>query len=54
MSSAKLLPLGLHQEVLGPRCEAPGIEVRSTESKCEALGIKGHSTEMFPLNWGDA
>ena len=35
--SAKLLPL--HQEVLEPRCEVPGIEVHSIGSRCQAPRI---------------
>ena len=50
--SAELLPL--HQEVLRPRYEVPGIEVCSTESVSEVPWIEVHSTEMFNLNWGDA
>ena len=50
--SAQLLPL--HQEVLGPRCEMPGIEVRSTKSRCEVPWVDVHSTQTFILNWGAA
>ena len=31
--------------------DAPGIEVRSTESRCEALWIEVRTTEAFNLNW---
>ena len=50
--SAHWLPL--HKEVLGPRCEVPGIEVPSTESRCKASWIEVRSTKMFHLNWDDA
>ena len=49
--SAELL--SLHQEVLGPRCKAPGVEVHSTESSHKAPWIEMRSTELSPLNWGD-
>ena len=44
----------LHQEVFGPRCEAPRIKVCSTESRCEAACIEVHNTEMFFSMWGKA
>ena len=38
----------------GPRCEVPGIEVRSIESRCEAPWIEVCITEAFLFNWADA
>ena len=45
---------GLSFPYRGPKCEAPRIELHSTESRCEAPWIEVRSTEAFLLNWGDA
>ena len=37
----------------GFRCESPGIEVHSTESRCKVPLIEVHITEAFLFYWGD-